>query len=433
MINKFENLSNEILLLILSNLTWFEMIESFWLLNQRFNSLICSTFSMNYDGNKNGIRINETGLSLNKLQLILSSIISNSSLSASIQQIHIDGSKSSLFFNIISQWIFQEKLIHFVNLKSIILIRCYLSNILINNLSLLVQYQLDHLTLTLNECTKEILYNIDHSTVNSHNLNHDQHAPDTCKHFIGQLFSSKSQLTSLRLDITNDGCDGQIHDYFLPIYNYSNQIDTKSIKNCITLRYLHINIIFGCFIEHVIEYLPNLEILSVAFRNSISTDFLHKMNMTQFVTMVSNWNDKVPKLKSFTLKGKILYDSQLIYLKSILNNVDHVEKLKLYVDIDLTYEKDSMKKNCVIDANFISQYLMPDISKNLVNFNFNIVSKCQLLSSYDIKMVEESFKTHQFFLHHHYINIKCFFDRIMSYQHISTIGIIKPKLFDGIM
>ncbi|CAF3442313.1 unnamed protein product, partial [Rotaria sp. Silwood2] len=172
MINKFENLSNEILLLILSNLTWFEMIESFWLLNQRFNSLICSTFSMNYDGNKNGIRINETGLSLNKLQLILSSIISNSFLSASIQQIHIDGSKSSLFFNIISQWIFQEKLIHFVNLKSIILIRCYLSNILINNLSLLVQYHLDHLTLTLNECTKEILYNIDGSTVNDHNLNH---------------------------------------------------------------------------------------------------------------------------------------------------------------------------------------------------------------------------------------------------------------------
>ncbi|CAF1415831.1 unnamed protein product [Rotaria sordida] len=68
------------------------------LLNQRISSLICSIFSMNYDGNKNGIRINETDLSLNKLQLILSSIVSNSSLSASIQQIHIDGSKSSFFF-----------------------------------------------------------------------------------------------------------------------------------------------------------------------------------------------------------------------------------------------------------------------------------------------------------------------------------------------
>ncbi|CAF4240855.1 unnamed protein product, partial [Rotaria sordida] len=39
MINTLESLANEILLNILSNLTWFEMIESFWSINKRFNSL----------------------------------------------------------------------------------------------------------------------------------------------------------------------------------------------------------------------------------------------------------------------------------------------------------------------------------------------------------------------------------------------------------
>jgi hypothetical protein len=129
------------------------MIESFCLLNKRFNSLICSTFSTNYGG----IIISETDLSLKKLQLILWSIISSSSLSASIQRIHVDGAKS-VFFNHMSEWIFQEKIIRFVNLKSLILTRCYLSEVLINNLSLLVQYQLDELKLIIDKDTFEMFY-----------------------------------------------------------------------------------------------------------------------------------------------------------------------------------------------------------------------------------------------------------------------------------
>ncbi|CAF1199020.1 unnamed protein product [Rotaria sp. Silwood1] len=116
MINTLESLANEILLIILSNLT-------------------C------------GILIGETGPSLNKYQSILLPIISNSTLSASLQRTHIDGAKS-IFFNLISKWIFQEKIIRFVNLKTFILTRCCLSEILINNLSLLVQNQLDELILT---------------------------------------------------------------------------------------------------------------------------------------------------------------------------------------------------------------------------------------------------------------------------------------------
>ncbi|CAF4806468.1 unnamed protein product, partial [Rotaria sp. Silwood2] len=75
---------------------------------------------------------------------------------------------------------------------------------------------------------------------------------------------------------------------------------------------------------------------------------------------------------------------------------------------------------------------MADTLKNLINFNFYIVSKCQLLLD-NIQIIEESFKKHTFFLDHQWINVKCSFDQIMSYQHLSTIGIIKPKLFDGII
>ena len=71
MINTLESLANEILLNILSYLTWFEMIESFWSINKRFNSLICSIFSINCGENKSGIIISETDLSLLYNEFIL--------------------------------------------------------------------------------------------------------------------------------------------------------------------------------------------------------------------------------------------------------------------------------------------------------------------------------------------------------------------------
>ncbi|CAF4281252.1 unnamed protein product, partial [Rotaria sp. Silwood2] len=165
MLNRLENLSNEILLIILSKLTSFEIIESFWSLNKRFNSLIYSTFSIN----SNEIQINEIGLSINKFQSIMSTIISDSSLSTSIKRIHIDGSKS-IFLNLISQWIFQDnKFIHFVNLKSFTLRRCHLSDILINTLSLLIQYQLHEFNFTFDIDTFEVLHHLEDSCTNDRN------------------------------------------------------------------------------------------------------------------------------------------------------------------------------------------------------------------------------------------------------------------------
>ncbi|CAF4422949.1 unnamed protein product, partial [Rotaria sp. Silwood2] len=141
----------------------------------------------------------------------------------------------------------------------------------------------------------------------------------------------------------------------------------------------------------------------------------------------------IPKLKCFTLKSNIFRDSELVYLKWILNNVNHVEKLKLRLDINLTYQEDSMKRDCLVDANFINEYCMPDISRNFIVFNFYILFKCELLSDNNIQTIENSFKIHRFFIDDHWIKVKCFFDPIMSYQHISSTGMIKPKFFDSII
>ena len=58
-----------------------------------------------------------------------------------------------------------------------------------------------------------------------------------------------------------------------------------------------------------------------------------------------------------------------------------------------------MIKEYVVDANFIYQYCMPDIIINITDFQFYIVSECQLLSS-NIEKIINSFKIHQFFINH---------------------------------
>ena len=56
-----------------------------------------------------------------------------------------------------------------MNFKSLILTRCYLSEILINNLSLLVQFQLDELILTIDIDSLETFCYEYESCMNSHN------------------------------------------------------------------------------------------------------------------------------------------------------------------------------------------------------------------------------------------------------------------------
>ncbi|CAF1349936.1 unnamed protein product [Rotaria sordida] len=149
MISKLEKFPNEILLNIFSYLSWDDMLISLWSLNERINSLVCSIFSIS----KNGIIVNKPGLSYRTFSSILLPLICNSlSLSSSIKYIHFGGINSSscdlinicFFYNINKQRIFP-------NLRSLYITECSLSQTLIQTLSMLIQHQLNHLTLILDK------------------------------------------------------------------------------------------------------------------------------------------------------------------------------------------------------------------------------------------------------------------------------------------
>ncbi|CAF3423509.1 unnamed protein product, partial [Rotaria sp. Silwood2] len=115
-----------------------------------------------------------------------------------------------------------------------------------------------------------------------------------CQEFIRQLFSSKCQLTSLQLDISQDNSLFQIHDCFSSsfFHIYSNEIDNQLVTNCMSLRRLHIHVIHGYFIEHIIEHVPPLETLSVIIRDSLASPLLYQIKFKTFPPTVVNWYDK---------------------------------------------------------------------------------------------------------------------------------------------
>ncbi|CAF1362099.1 unnamed protein product [Rotaria sp. Silwood1] len=121
----FETLPNEILIIIFSYLSWLEMLDSLY----------------------------ESGLSYNKCYSKFISLLTHSSsltFCSSIRNMCFDGT-NSMACDINYEWIFQnnneKKILHFSNLKSLIVTRCWLSESLIENLSLLIQNQLENLTL----------------------------------------------------------------------------------------------------------------------------------------------------------------------------------------------------------------------------------------------------------------------------------------------
>ncbi len=142
MVTTLEILPNEILLLILSNLSWSELLTSLWPLNKRFSILIHSALSTI---NK-GLVITESGLSFNKCHSLFYPL---SSFTSSIRRIHFDET-NSISFDLIPQWMnsYDKNLIRFPNLKSLILTQCLLTESLIKTLSMLIKHQLDEFTLT---------------------------------------------------------------------------------------------------------------------------------------------------------------------------------------------------------------------------------------------------------------------------------------------
>ncbi|CAF3161151.1 unnamed protein product [Rotaria socialis] len=132
MTNTLELFPNEIFIDIFAYLSWDEMLTLFWSLNKRLNSLICSTFSIN----QSGITIIQPGLSYERFSSELFPLIFNSQLTYCIQHIHLDEINSNSY-NLFNN---NRNILHYPNLKSLIWTKCYLSELLIESLSLLIQY-----------------------------------------------------------------------------------------------------------------------------------------------------------------------------------------------------------------------------------------------------------------------------------------------------
>jgi hypothetical protein len=126
----------------------------------------------------------------------------------------------------------------------------------------------------------------------------------------------------------------------------------------------------------------------------------------------------MPKLRCFSLKTFVLTDAEFVNLKWLLNNLNYLEKLQLHLKSDRLSERRCQNIwKSFIDANFIRQYCLPDITPNLIDFGFYICSSCQL-SFNDTERIINSFKIHPFFIEHQWTNVKCLFDPIMSCQHL---------------
>ncbi|CAF1019430.1 unnamed protein product [Rotaria sordida] len=376
MISKIETLPNEILLHIFSCLTWDNMLTSLWSLNARFNSLICLTLSINDNRLNNGLVIVH-GLSYNKCCSILFPLILNSSsLCSSIQRIHFDGT-NLMSSDLCYQLLFNNKnILHFPHLKSLILTRCGSIEPVIQSLVYLIKYQLDELTLTFDD---DIFARFFFLGKRLSKVSYKENQLNMIKEFVCRLFSTQCQLTSLRLDISNEFRCGFLHQCL----SSNSDLSSNLIQSCnITLRRLHIRLNYARFLESLIEYIPNLEQISVEFIGSLQIDTLWKSNIEALKQSNENWFNKVSKLQCLSLKSFIDDDLEFIYLKWILNNLNYVKKLQVHIkSCKLDDRKCQNIWKYLIDANFIRQYCLPDRIPNLIDFNFYISSQCQL--SYD--------------------------------------------------
>ncbi|CAF4400282.1 unnamed protein product, partial [Rotaria sordida] len=86
----------------------------------------------------------------------------------------------------------------------------------------------------------------------------------------------------------------------------------------------------------------------------------------------------VPKLKCFILKSSIDNDYEFVYLKWLLNNLNHIRKLKIYLRSPTIWRPDQLIWKYFIDGNFIRQYCLPDEIINLKFFHFYIGRTYQL-------------------------------------------------------
>jgi hypothetical protein len=106
-----------------------------------------------------------------------------------------------------------------------------------------------------------------------------------------QMFSGLCQLTSLELDISIRNSYYDI-DQYLKSHTISNELQSY----CITLRRLNIRLEYRCFLEYIIERVPNLEQLSVLFQYSLWSYNGFNSNIQQTIPSNENWFNKVRQM-----------------------------------------------------------------------------------------------------------------------------------------
>jgi len=69
----------------------------------------------------------------------------------------------------------------------------------------------------------------------------------------------------------------------------------------------------------------------------------------------------------------INYDFQLYYLKWILDNLNHVRKVKLRLNINGSGKRDPVINESLVDANFVRKYLISDVITNSTHFDLKFI------------------------------------------------------------
>ncbi|CAF4694543.1 unnamed protein product, partial [Rotaria sp. Silwood2] len=220
-------------------------------------------------------------------------ILNSSLLSSNIKHIYVNGINSNSF-DFIYQKIFYDdnnnnkEKIPFPNLTSLYITQCLLSERLIETLSFLIQYKLKQLTLTFH---KEAYVNFDYGQELSTTISNREKKINMYRQILCQIFSDRCQLTFLQLDINKFYSMHQClktRQSHLPL----NTVLDGYKSYCITLRDLYIRLDYTCFLEDLIEYVPNLEQLSVDLENLKRDNESYDENIQSPILTDGNWFNK---------------------------------------------------------------------------------------------------------------------------------------------
>ncbi len=132
------------------------------------------------------------------------------------------------------------------------------------------------------------------------------------------------------------------------------------------------------------------------------------------------------------MKSSVDNDLQFVYLKWILNNVNHVTKLEIHLYNNGIRGADRTIWKSVIDANFIRQYCLPDQIINLKHFQFYIRTESELLLN-NCDKIRDSFQIDPFFVLHQWTNVQCFYDAYRSHQYVFSSNLNKFQFFNLLM